>query len=230
MKNLDILLMGDKPKCDDGHYGYLYNFYALEGNSYNFISGLHVPTVLDWSTLITYTDSRKTGAKMKAVSNCWNSPNAGAADDFNAKVLPGGERYPSSTAVYQYVNTNAFLWSSTENGSTLAWYYLMSYNGESAEKKFDLKKKGCSIRCIRSLTASEKIIYDDGDVVESGLVDGDGNTYNLVRIGGVGWIDENIKTTKYLNGTSLTKVTSATAWTALTTEGYCAYDNDDDNV
>ncbi len=55
--------------------------------------------------------------------------------------------------------------------------------------------------------------------------DGDGNNYSVVQIGTQTWMVENLKTTKYRDGSSITNVTDGTAWYALTTQAYCDYDN-----
>jgi uncharacterized protein (TIGR02145 family) len=54
----------------------------------------------------------------------------------------------------------------------------------------------------------------------------DGNTYNVVIIGTQVWMAEALKTTKYNDGTPIPLVTDNTAWTNLTTPGYCWYNND----
>lgn len=54
----------------------------------------------------------------------------------------------------------------------------------------------------------------------------DGNTYQIVTIGNQIWMAENLKTTRFNDGTSIPNVTDASAWSALTTPGYCWYDND----
>jgi len=57
--------------------------------------------------------------------------------------------------------------------------------------------------------------------------DGDNNNYTIVQIGTQTWMVENLKTTKYNNGTSIPLVTDNSAWAKLNTHGYCWYNNDD---
>jgi uncharacterized protein (TIGR02145 family) len=58
------------------------------------------------------------------------------------------------------------------------------------------------------------------------VTDIDGNIYNVVRIGKQLWMKENLKTIKYNDATTIPLVTDNTAWSNLTTPGYCLYDND----
>jgi uncharacterized protein (TIGR02145 family) len=58
------------------------------------------------------------------------------------------------------------------------------------------------------------------------ITDIDGNIYNTVSIGTQIWMASNLVTTKYNDGTSIPLVTDGTAWSNLTTPGYCWYNND----
>jgi uncharacterized protein (TIGR02145 family) len=57
------------------------------------------------------------------------------------------------------------------------------------------------------------------------VTDADGNVYQTVKIGNQVWTAEDLRTTKYNDGTAITKVTDSTAWANLTTPAYCYYNN-----
>jgi uncharacterized protein (TIGR02145 family)/uncharacterized repeat protein (TIGR02543 family) len=57
------------------------------------------------------------------------------------------------------------------------------------------------------------------------IKDYDGNIYTEVTIGTQTWMVENLRTTKYNDGTSIPNVTGSSDWSGLTTPGYCYYNN-----
>lgn len=60
------------------------------------------------------------------------------------------------------------------------------------------------------------------------VTDKDGNVYQTVTIGTKLWMAENLRTTKYADGTPITLVNTVSNWDALTTtdEAYCYYNDD----
>jgi uncharacterized protein (TIGR02145 family) len=62
---------------------------------------------------------------------------------------------------------------------------------------------------------------DEDDAIKDDI----GNVYTSVEIGTQVWLAENLKTTKYNDGTPIPHVTDAATWNNLSTPAYCWYDN-----
>jgi len=85
-------------------------------------------------------------------------------------------------------------------------------------KKFNL----FAIFAIFLMFASSCTEEDSSNTV----TDIDGNVYQTVKIGTQTWMVENLKTTKYNDGTSIPLVSDDNAWLVFSTPGYCYYNND----
>ena len=74
--------------------------------------------------------------------------------------------------------------------------------------------------------ANEKTFITEPDV-ENRLIDINGNIYRTVEIGEQTWMAENLKATKYADGTPIPHVESHAEWFDFNREsmGYCWYDN-----
>ncbi len=58
------------------------------------------------------------------------------------------------------------------------------------------------------------------------VTDIDGNTYKTIQIGNQTWMAENLKVTKYRDGTVIPNVTDNDSWKVLSSGAYCWYNND----
>lgn len=58
------------------------------------------------------------------------------------------------------------------------------------------------------------------------VTDTEGNIYLTVKIGTQTWMAENLRTTKYNDGSPIPKITGGYSWNFLTTPAYCWYNND----
>lgn len=63
----------------------------------------------------------------------------------------------------------------------------------------------------------------------NGLVDIDGNSYRIVTIGGKTWMADNLKTTKFNDGSSISQINNDTAWYQSKTAAFCWQNNDPNN-
>jgi uncharacterized protein (TIGR02145 family) len=59
----------------------------------------------------------------------------------------------------------------------------------------------------------------------SNVTDASGNTYNTVQIGNQCWTKENLKTTKYADGSVIPNITDGEQWIGLTTGAWCNPEN-----
>jgi len=65
----------------------------------------------------------------------------------------------------------------------------------------------------------------------AGVTDVDGNSYNSVKIGNQVWMTENLKTTRYSDGSDIALVNTKNAWTSLvwSSKAYCWFGDDISN-
>ena len=62
------------------------------------------------------------------------------------------------------------------------------------------------------------------------VTDADGNVYATITIGDQVWTVENLRTTKYSDGSSIVNETDSVNWLGLTTGAYCNYQNSESGV
>ena len=75
----------------------------------------------------------------------------------------------------------------------------------------------------------ERVNPKDPNGINFVVLDIDGNSYNTVKIGNQIWMKENLKTTKYNDGTAIPNITDNTQWSNLTSGAWVYYNNDATN-
>lgn len=78
---------------------------------------------------------------------------------------------------------------------------------------------GCRIPVISGTTAN----------CPNTVTDIDGNVYEVVNIGPMCWMKENLKTTKYRDGSAITNIVNDSEWQSTTTGAWSNYNNDPNN-
>jgi len=81
---------------------------------------------------------------------------------------------------------------------------------------------------VRAFAKSEVgTAYGEEIVFNTKVADAEGNQYNTVNIGTQVWMAENLKATKYNDNTEIPLVEDNTAWSNLTSPGYCWVNNNE---
>ncbi|MGQ8338366.1 FISUMP domain-containing protein [Sunxiuqinia sp. A32] len=83
-----------------------------------------------------------------------------------------------------------------------------------------------TIKVIATDDKSENSFDEIQISLSTTIKDADGNTYRTLKIGDQWWTAENLRTTKYNDGTPIPLKSSSSAWEASFAGAYCWYEND----
>ncbi|MBQ3751093.1 MAG: hypothetical protein II865_07320 [Bacteroidales bacterium] len=213
-------------------YGLLYNWYAVMNGSSSSTTnpsgvqgicptGWHVPSPAEWSQLTDYVSSQSQYwcggdsnniAKALASTAGWfmndryaqecsasNIPGNNNATGFG--VLPAGAFFGGEFNNYAY---EALYWSSTQYDDDYACYWGFAYMqsrffGDNISRWN--KKYGFSVRCL--CDAATAVIDSKSCPAAPTVTDHEGNVYATVQIGDQCWMRENLRTTHYSDGASI---------------------------
>ena len=152
----------------------------------------------------------------------WNSPNTGATNEVGFNLRGSGYRDQfgsfgsikiNGRLISKYDNTTVTIFQHTNNSSNIDFFRgAVTY-----------LKHGYPVRLVKdatSLTNGQTGTY----------IGNDGKVYHTICIGTQEWLSENLKETKYRDGSFILEITDNTAWTNDTTGALCAYNNDWSNV
>jgi len=133
--------------------------------------------------------------------------------------------YLSSTVIFEYGQTTGYGSTITASQSPITGNTIKNVSanisGLVGGTTYHYR-----IKALNSLgtTYGSDMIFETDPL---SLSDVDGNVYKVIRIGTQVWMSENLKTTKYADGTVIPLVTELVTWTLLSTPGYCWYNNDE---
>lgn len=189
-------------------FRYIYNNYStLFNENFKKNSGLSIRCIKgDLVVVPTLTTTAVSALASTAANSGGNITSDGGAAVTARGVCWGTSSNPVATGYHTADATGNGIFTSSITGLTPnTIYYVRAYATNSAGTGY-----GNEI----TITTTTNV------------TDYDGNTYNTVQIGSQLWMQENLKTTKYRDGTSIQNVTDNTAWINLTSGAYCWYNND----
>lgn len=134
-----------------------------------------------------------------------------------------------------------------EDNSIGATGYLWTFQGGDPATSTEKNPKGILYKAAGEFDVTLKINTAQGDATEtkkgfivvvqlpggcgetSSVADIDGNNYSVVTIGSQCWMGENLKTSKFRDGSPIPQVTDVDQWKSQLTPAFCWYDNDNAN-
>ncbi len=131
-------------------YGCLYNWYAVNDARNIAPAGWHIPTDVEWQTLVdTLGGDYIAGGKLKeSGTEHWNSPNTGATNESGFTGLPGSHRL-GIAGQYGFIGVGAEFWTTTPFDTTAAWYRGLNFNHTIVVESAFYYDYGLSVRCIK---------------------------------------------------------------------------------
>ncbi len=148
-----------------------------------------------------------------------NITDAGGSDVTARGVCWSTDENPTIASVKTNDGKGTGSFSSTLSGlTTNTKYYVRAYATNNTGTGFGNE--------ISFITQSRNNISFNPDLTYSTLLDIEGNEYKTIQIGNQTWMAENLRTTKYNDGSSIPVVNDNISWLNLTTAAYCWYDND----
>ena len=219
-------------------YGLLYNGHAVASGKIA-PDGWHVPTREEWNALVSQLGGlRRAGGKMKEVGTIhWKAPNHLADNSSGFSARAAGFRHHNGAC--DDLGTMARFWSATPSGNRMAAFCAYFPMRESWIGSFPLAS-GLSVRCIKGPppagTARPAIVARMVDSPVKGreraperretVTDIDGNVYRTVKVGDQVWLREDLRVTRFNDGSPIPYVTSNAEWGSISTPAHCWYDHD----
>ena len=140
-------------------YGALYNWKAAMNAC---PAGWHLPSDEEWKILerslgMNNTDADATGWRYSALVGGklkesgtihWKVPAVGATNSSGFTALPNGER--DSDLGFISLGDYSYFWSSTEDGSSRAWFRRLNDDNAGVHRSSSKKDVGYAVRCIKN--------------------------------------------------------------------------------
>jgi len=135
-------------KNNGNQFGRLYNWTAANSGVLA-PAGWHVATKAEWETLINYLGGADVaGERIKAIVSSWSDPSLDPSLRSGFNAFPGGLR-GFHQGTFDFINTGAFWWTTTEESANWAWY-ISVFNYTSVIKVDNFNKSlGLSVRCVK---------------------------------------------------------------------------------
>jgi uncharacterized protein (TIGR02145 family) len=197
-------------KYENSSFGALYNWYAVNTGKLC-PTGWHVPTDAEWTILLYKVGGEDiAGDELKEIGRThWSQQYNRATNQSGFAAVGGGNR--NMYGPFEEIRSRGYLWSASDFPDYENYPKSINIFSDASNVLTTTmdKKFGMSVRCIK----------------DHYITDYDNNKYNTVQFGDQVWMAENLKTTRFNDGTLIPLVTEKKEWDNLQTPVYCTYDS-----
>jgi uncharacterized protein (TIGR02145 family) len=136
----------ENSSINGSNYGRLYNWETAQQACPD---GWHLPTNMEWITLITHLGGAGlAGGKLKETGTAhWKIPNSYATNESYFSAIPGGLRTPAED--FLNMGEKAYFWTSSSDDNTNAFFRKLDYDRASIAYGPKGKSSALSIRCVK---------------------------------------------------------------------------------
>lgn len=225
-------------------YGKLYNWYAVNDSRGLAPEGFIVPKNSHWKALAEYLASNDFEDYDLKSENGWHDNEGNNTSGFSAQA--SGYRYNDTTYftdeseenqefmpfAFANLEFQAYWWTSTEISKNTACAWKLEYEME-ADDEWNIKTNGFAVRCIKDVDDGQND-YSEIFKKANGVKDIDGNFYETILINGQEWMAQNLRVSRYNDGTIMTNLIDNSEWASSIRfdsdkDGWCNYGNDKSN-
>jgi uncharacterized protein (TIGR02145 family) len=140
----------DNDNSNEGTYGKLYNWFAIQDSMGICPDGWHVPSDAEFVVLTKYLGSEydvASGRLKEEGTTHWDAPNEMASNSSGFTGLPGGMRFQEGQ--FNHMGKNGLFWSSSRDSESLAFFLTLTYNTPTSYQTDTYKRSGFSCRCVK---------------------------------------------------------------------------------
>ena len=186
------------------------------GISVRCVKDAETPTPLATTCAATFIN--ETGAALNGTVNA-NNQVTSVSFEYGTSKTYGQEINAIQGAVSGNINTSVSTVITGLVANTIYHYRLKAVSPGGTTF-------GKDMTFVTSGPVGDGIIFNP-NLTYGSVNDIDGNTYKTIQIGTQTWMAENLKTTKYNDGSALSLITDKTTWANTSNPGYCWFDNDE---